>query len=177
MKTSNLIRVAGVALFTIAIAACSSGQSTSSTGTDRSGVSERGTNIDVGGALNSVSYSPAGAGFPYKSTYVNPADFNSWATKFKPQIEQALNALPSGYKLQVTGHTDSTGPRTGDGVKMGNVYYSTERAKAVHTALLGQGLPADKLTYVGIANDEPLPGEPSDSQKNRRVTFKVVKAQ
>ncbi|MCE9598700.1 MAG: OmpA family protein [Spirochaetia bacterium] len=166
MKISNIIRLAGVALFTITVAACSS--STTATARDMGG--------DLGGAaLSALAYSPNGGGFPYKSTYVNPAEFNSWATKYKSQIETALSALPIGYKLQITGHTDSTGPRDGDGMRKGNIWYSTERAKAVHDALIAQGIPKDKITYRGIANDEPLPAIASNDQMNRRVSFKVVK--
>lgn len=176
MKVSNLFRIASIALFTVAIAACSSSQSTSGNNTnsnDRSGSNERG-GVDMGGALSSLSYSPNGQGFAYKSSYVNPTEFNTWATQFKPQIETALNALAPGFKLQITGHTCAIGPRDGDGAHLGNVYYSTERAKAVYQALINAGLPKDKLTYKGIANDEPLPGAAPKDQKNRRVTFKIV---
>jgi len=166
------IRFLLVAL-TIAMAACSSSQSTS--GSDRSGSNERSAGIDVGGALGSMSYSPGNGGFAYKSTYVNPQEFQTWVAQFKPQIEQALNALAPGFKLQVTGHTDAVGPRDADGTgRKGNVYYSTERARAVYDALVQAGLPKDKMTFRGIANDEPVPGQDRDSQKHRRVTFKIV---
>lgn len=162
------IRFLLVAL-TLALAACSSSQTT-----DRSG-NERSAGIDVGGALGSMSYSPGNGGFAYKSTYVNPQEFQTWVAQFKPQIEQALNALAPGFKLQVTGHTDAVGPRDADGTgRKGNVFYSTERARAVYDALVQAGLPKDKMTFRGIANDEPVPGQDRDSQKHRRVTFKIV---
>lgn len=158
----------------LALAACSSSQSTS--GSDRSGSNERSAGIDVGGALGSLSYSPGKAGFAYKSTYVNPQEFDTWVKEFKPQIEQALNALAPGFKLQVTGHSDAVGPRDADGSgRKGNIWYSTERARGVYDALVNAGLPKDKMTYRGVANDEPVPGEARDSQKHRRVTFKIVR--
>lgn len=125
--------------------------------------------------LSVVSYSPSGKGYAYKQTAVNSGEFSTWANKFKPEIQKVLDTLAPGFKLQVTGHSCAIGPRAAGGGKMGNIYYSTERAKAVHKALVNAGLPADKLTYKGIADDEPLPGLDPKDQLNRRVTLKVVK--
>ncbi len=183
MKISLIFRIAAIALV-VTLAACSSSQTTSgnstssntssNSSTDRSGANERG-GVDMTAAISSLpAYSPGGNGFAYKSTYVNPAEFNSWVSQFKPQIQSALNAMAPGYKLQITGHSCAIGPREAEGGRMGNIYYSEQRAKAVYQALINAGLPADKMIVKGIANDEPLPGVDPKDQKNRRVTFKIV---
>ena len=49
--------------------------------------------------------------------------------------------------------------------------------RAVYDALVTGGVLATKLTFRGIANDEPLPNIDTKDQLNRRVTFKVVASQ
>ncbi len=173
--------------------ACSSGQSsggsTSSGGSGSSG-GAKSRSADVGGdpnmalqALNKSlsevpSYSPGGKGFAYKMSNVTPADFQAWAGKHKESFQKVLDQIPAGYVLQVTGHTDNVGPRDADTStgRKGNIFYSTERAKAVHGALVNAGLPAAKMTYKGIADDELLSEFPADDQRQRRVTYKIVPA-
>ncbi|MCB1172264.1 MAG: OmpA family protein [Leptospiraceae bacterium] len=143
----------------------------------------RGGSIDTGsgmvGALNralqEVSYSPGGKGFGYKSVTVPASELNKWAKDNKDTIESTLSKLPAGYVLQITGHTDSVGPRTapGDG-RRGNVWYSEQRAKAVYNALRAQGMPADKLSFKGVADDLTTSVCGSDEQCQRRVTLQVV---
>ncbi len=140
---------------------------------------DRSIGIDqVNSALKDLSYSPYGKGFDYKSTSVPAADFNSWFTKFSPQINQAVSAIGTGFVLQVTGHTCSRGPR--DAVpsesKLGNMHYSKARAQSVYDALVKSGINGQNMSVVGIADDETLPGIDSKDQKNRRVTFKIVPA-
>lgn len=124
--------------------------------------------------LGDLTYAPYGKGFGYKETSVPKSDFEDWLSRFKPQIEEALNAVGPGFVIQVTGHTDSIGPRFPEGSKKGNVHYSTERAKSVYNALQNMGIPTDKMSYKGIADDEVLPGTANKDRKNRRVTFKIV---
>lgn len=124
--------------------------------------------------IQDLNYSPNGKGFGYKKTKVPEKDFKEWLAQFKPQLNDALNAIAPGFALQVTGHTDSIGPRFPEGSKKGNVFYSTERAKGVYEQMIKEGLPQDKLTYKGIADDEALPGTQHMDARNRRVTFKIV---
>jgi len=127
-------------------------------------------------ALSDITYSPYGKGWQYKNTDVPPGDFTNWAGKFKTQISQALDSVGDGFLLQVTGHTCSIGPREAESAnnKKGNMWYSGERAKAVHSSLVKQGIPAGKMVFKGVADDEPLPGKDPKDQLNRRVTFKIV---
>ncbi|MBX7059240.1 MAG: OmpA family protein [Leptospirales bacterium] len=170
MKKLILTVSVAVALGAMFTACQSSGDSSSS----------RGGNLGSGAlglanrALAVLNYSPNQAGYGYKSTGPG-SDVNTWVTTAKDQINQALSQVGDGYVLQVTGHTDSTGPRTapGDG-RRGNEWYSEQRARGVMAALVRAGVPADKMIAKGVADDEPVSGAASDSQVHRRVTFQIV---
>ncbi len=123
--------------------------------------------------LGNLSYSPSGEGFSYKSTEVPLEDFKSWASKNQDSLKKTLNSLDKGYVLEIVGHTDSSGPREAEGEKKGNIWYSTNRAKAVFLILLDLGMSESKLRYVGVADDEILNKEEPSSQVNRRVSFRV----
>ncbi len=151
-------------------AACSSsGGSTSrgAGGTGALGLANR--------ALGQLAYSPAGAGYAYKATAVSAADANKIKTDFAPAINQALSQVGDGYVVQVTGHSCAIGPREapGDG-RPGNVTISRRRAEGVMRALASAGVPADKMTAVGVADDQPISGVDSKDQTQRRVTFQIV---
>lgn len=113
-------------------------------------------------------------GFAYKSAVVPKQDWDKWATMAAPVVKEVLNKLPEGYVLQVTGHTDGSGPEEPVGNKPGNIKISTERAKAVYNALKAKGIDSPKMTYKGVGSSELLPGVDPRDAANRRVTFKVV---
>ncbi len=177
-----------VAIISIAVLAtnCSSGQveeapsDDSQSTNDSQSTEQTGYSVEQANTfLADLTYAPSypdveGMGFKYKETVVPEEDFRSWLSKYKTQIEQALSAVDVGFVLQITGHTDSIGPRHPEGEKKGNIYYSTERAKNVYRALQNLGIPTDKMTYKGIADDEPLPQTEYKDRRNRRVTFKIA---
>lgn len=170
VRTLTLV---SVLLLSASFTLCSGGQTT------EGGVESKSRDFalnQANQALAELAYSPSGQGWEYKATATPGADFNSWATKFKSQIQQAIDAVGEGYQLQVTGHTCSIGPRTapGDGRK-GNEWYSAQRATGVKAALQNQGISVDKLAVKGVADDEPISGLDPKDQKNRRVTFKIIK--
>ncbi|MBW7857637.1 MAG: OmpA family protein [Leptonema sp. (in: Bacteria)] len=158
-------------------ASCSSGQTTEGGSDNSSNESSSNRSFDmVNMALSQLSYSPNdNKGWDYKATGVPAADFQKWATKNKSTNENAQNEIGDGYVLQVTGHTDSTGPRDrqADG-RLGNLYYSKARADSVVAAFRNAGIPVTKIKAAGVADDELLSGLDSKDQKNRRVTFKIV---
>ncbi len=166
----KITAVGAVFAASILFAACSSSDST-----------ERGGNVETGGvavanrALQSVSYSPRNNGYGYKATATG-SDFPTWASAAKPQIEQALSQVGTGYVIQVTGHTCTIGPRNATGGKKGNYHWSEQRAKGVYDGLRRAGIPANQMTYKGVADTQLLPGVDPKDQKQRRVTFQVVKA-
>lgn len=175
--TKKMFLSVAVMMLGFGLTACQSGQTTTDS-TDNSGDSSTSRNfvIDtINKSLAEVSYSPNNQGWEYKATAVPAADFQKWATSNKALIEEALSKIESDYVLQVTGHTCSIGPRDrqADG-RLGNLYYSKARAQQVLAALKNAGIPTDKMTVAGVADDEPARGVDAKDQLNRRVTFKIV---
>lgn len=168
----NVISLTAVAATLIfAAAACGGGSDSSSTRASTGNMVVDAANR----ALSEVAYSPGGKGFAYKAVAVPTAELNKWAKDNKDKIESAIGQLPSDYILQITGHSDSRGPRTapGDG-RLGNEWYSTQRAKKVYDALRAQGMPADKITFKGVADDMISGQCDSEEACQRRVSLQVV---
>jgi outer membrane protein OmpA-like peptidoglycan-associated protein len=85
--------------------------------------------------------------------------------------KEAFDAYPN-MKVQVDGHTDSTGPDTY------NQMLSERRAKAVMNYLVNSvGIAASRLTAVGYGETDPaFPNDTKENrQKNRRVVFTPLK--
>ena len=167
-----ILTILAASALAISTVACSGGDRKS-----RGGISGGGV-VGVNAAqmaVGLVAYSPGGKGFPYKGVQVPASEVSKWAKDNKSAIESTLSKVPDGYVLQVTGHSDSVGPRTapGDGRK-GNIWYSEQRAKAVYNALIAQGVPKDKLTFGGAADDITSSMCGSDEACQRRVSLQVV---
>ena len=113
-------------------------------------------------------------GFGYKSSAVPAQSWDQWAKLSAPVVKKILNNMPDGYVLQVTGHADARGPEYPEGAKPGNIRLSSDRAKAVHSALRRQGISSPKMTYKGVGSSDPLDGVSPKSPQQRRVTFKVI---
>jgi len=114
-------------------------------------------------------------GFGYKQANIDKNDFSAWAKSNAGVIKEALEKLPLEYALEITGHSDSTGPENPEGKKKGNIFYSEERASAVKKALVKQGVPAKRIKIKGAGSSKPIPGIDGSDPKNRRVTFQIVK--
>ncbi len=74
-----------------------------------------------------------------------------------------------GNAVEVSGHTDSSGDEAA------NVALSEQRAKAVVTYLTDAGVPASRLTAVGLGSSRPVASNDTDEGKalNRRIEFSV----
>jgi OOP family OmpA-OmpF porin len=100
--------------------------------------------------------------------YIN---FDTGKSSIKPeskviieQIVQMLKANPE-VKISVEGHTDNVGnPKS-------NKKLSDDRAKAVVTAIVAQGIDAKRLSSVGHGQDKPIADNKTEEgrAKNRRV--------
>jgi len=100
--------------------------------------------------------------FDFDKATIKP-EYYSWLDKGKELFEK----YPT-MKVQIDGHTDSTGPEEY------NQKLSERRAKAVKDYLVNKvGIAADRLTTVGYG--EMKPAYPNDTKenraKNRRVEF------
>jgi len=83
-------------------------------------------------------------------------------------VAATIKQVP-GAKVEIVGYTDS------DGTTESNLTLSQERADAVKTFLVGQGVPADSLTTLGKGEADPIvPNDtPENKAKNRRIELIV----
>jgi len=85
----------------------------------------------------------------------------------KPIINQIVEMLKSNPELHISveGHTDNVGnPKS-------NKTLSDDRAKAVVTEIVAQGIDAKRLSAVGYGQDKPIADNKTEEgkAKNRRV--------
>jgi OmpA-OmpF porin, OOP family len=104
-------------------------------------------------------------------------NFASGSASLTPSAERTLNALGNalttkdlnGYRFRIEGHTDTVG--TPDG----NRDLSQKRAETVATYLESKfGVPADKLTAVGVGQDDLLVPTPDQTAEPRNRRVKII---
>lgn len=80
-----------------------------------------------------------------------------------------LNKYPD-RKVQIEGHTDSTGSAAL------NLDLSERRAQSVKIALLERGIAFDRIGTIGYGKDKPIAdnGTPEGRQRNRRVEIVII---
>ena len=85
------------------------------------------------------------------------------------QIVGIMDAYPD-YRLEISGHTDSTG------ADAFNQKLSEQRAKSCYDYLVGQGVSARRVSFVGHGETMPIAdNETQDGrQLNRRVEFNMI---
>jgi outer membrane protein OmpA-like peptidoglycan-associated protein len=85
------------------------------------------------------------------------------------QVAKSIKDQGGNPTLLVEGHTDTTGPR------WQNMQLSQKRADAVREYLISRGIPADRITAVGIGPDRPVAenNTPDNRANNRRVEIIV----
>lgn len=86
-------------------------------------------------------------------------------------VKNVLEEHPEIEKLSIEGHTDNRGS------KWLNTKLSRERAKAVLTWLVEQGIDPSRLSSRGFGPDKPVDSNDTDEgrQNNRRVEFHIQK--
>lgn len=133
------------------------------------------TVAEINQILEDLTYFPEGKGFEYKETDATE-DIDLWLEKNGEKMKKMVYYMPEGFILQITGHSDASGPRNAVPYlgKKGNIYYSTERARLVYEAFLAWEIPSEKLTYTGVADDQLLTEYDSKDRRQRRVTFEVI---
>jgi outer membrane protein OmpA-like peptidoglycan-associated protein len=103
--------------------------------------------------------------FAYNRDDLNPTYF--------PLIDQlAAAAVEAGsWQIEVSGHTDDTGPAEG------NQRLSEGRALSAARRLIDQGVPSGQVTSVGRGEDQPVATNDTEAGRlaNRRVEFVVTR--
>jgi OOP family OmpA-OmpF porin len=92
------------------------------------------------------------------------------STEVLDRAAATLQKFPN-VKVEISGHTDSTGNREH------NMDLSQRRAEAVKRYLVGKGIDDKRLVTRGAGPDEPLDSNASLSgrAKNRRIEFRVLR--
>lgn len=82
----------------------------------------------------------------------------------------AMKSAPAGTRIEVGGHTDSSGDPAA------NMTLSQQRAEAVRAALIGFGVDQGILTAKGYGDSQPIASNdtPDGRLQNRRIQFVVV---
>ena len=95
----------------------------------------------------------------------------------KEESKVELNKLVTFLKnnptlaIELGGHTDNTG------IKQKNFDLSTNRAKSVYQYLIASGIEANRLSFKGYADTQPVADNKTEvgRKQNRRTEFKVVR--
>lgn len=108
---------------------------------------------------------------------LNNIFFDFDAVTLKPESFPELNRIvtlmkeKSGMQIEITGHTDATGPEPY------NLQLSERRAKSVVKYLTSEGVAANRITVSFFGEAKPVaPNTTREGRKkNRRVEFKILK--
>lgn len=101
---------------------------------------------------------------------VNKADVKPVSYPLLDEVVTVMKANPQIEKVQIEGHTDSTGAADY------NTTLSQSRAEAVMKYIVGKGIAAGRLTAKGFGPDKPIAANdtPEGQEMNRRVEFNIV---
>jgi len=112
-----------------------------------------------------------------KSFVFDNLNFVSGSTELTPESKATVDALGSILKaypsvqVRLEGYTDNTG------TPEANQKLSLDRAEAVKTMLVGDGVDAGRLETAGLGQDKPIASNDTDEgrAKNRRLELVVLK--
>jgi len=119
--------------------------------------------------------SPSATGLPRTFVFDN-LNFVSGSTQLTPDsgktvndLSQILRAYPNA-QVQLSGHTDNTGD------PQSNRVLSLDRANAVRTMLLSDGIAANRVSTQGFGQDRPIASNASEQGRaqNRRTELTVT---
>jgi outer membrane protein OmpA-like peptidoglycan-associated protein len=85
------------------------------------------------------------------------------------RVKELLSEHPE-FKLQIAGHTDSTG------LESHNIRLAKDRAEAVAAYLTSHGVAVERLTTIGYGSSKPIATNTTEEGRaqNRRVEFILV---
>lgn len=106
---------------------------------------------------------------------VNGINFDTGKAVIKPESEpvlteivKLLNSQPD-WKMRVEGHTDNVG------IKSANAMLSQQRAAAVVTWLVAQGIAPARLTSQGFGDMEPIADNSTEAARSQNRRVEIVK--
>jgi OmpA-OmpF porin, OOP family len=133
-------------------------------------------NAPTGGFIDSLvtflnGNAPAGQSFAFDSVTFE-SDSATLAVASNDQLGQlaaVLKAYPT-VVIEVEGHTDATGDPAS------NRKLSEDRAAAVRDAIVGMGVPAERVTSTGWGAEKPIASNDTEEGKlkNRRVEISIT---
>jgi outer membrane protein OmpA-like peptidoglycan-associated protein len=85
------------------------------------------------------------------------------------KVVEMMQRHPS-MRIELGGHTDNVGSEAS------NQKLSEQRAKAVYDYLVQHGVPAERLTYKGYGQSQPVADNstPEGRRQNRRTVFTII---
>ena len=90
----------------------------------------------------------------------------------KPELQKLVDflTLNKGVHIEVSGHTDNVGS------DQFNKVLSENRAKSVYQYLVANGIQADRLSFKGYGETQPVTTNDTDEgrSRNRRTEFKII---
>jgi OmpA-OmpF porin, OOP family len=125
---------------------------------------------------NALAVAGGGQSLLDKTLSNRVVEFESGSAKLTADGTAILDEMASAIKqlnnpkLQVIGHTDSSGDR------LSNIGLSLARANSVRAYLGSKGIPVDHLNAVGSGPDSPITSNDTAEgrAKNRRIEFKLA---
>lgn len=119
--------------------------------------------------LRSIGFSQADG--EWLPSLPEPISFEFDQAKLKPEMQHEVDHIAGDLlrvetgKLRVEGHSDTTGPRTG------NILLAQRRAEAVARKFTAQGFASDNVQRAGFGPDYPAAANDTRSgrARNRRV--------
>ena len=97
------------------------------------------------------------------------AQIPDYSTSFLNKAAAAIKMAPAGLVIEVGGNTDNTGDSAA------NLALSQQRADAVKSYLVQQGVPDAQLTAKGYGDTHPIASNDTDEGRfrNRRIEFRA----
>ncbi len=108
-------------------------------------------------------------GFPGGSAKLSKNEDLENMKKIVALVKPIIDQIPAGYIMQITGHAADYPTKA---IQMS---VSKSRALKIYNELKKAGVPAAKMSAVGVGISDPLSGYDGKDPMQRRVSFKAVK--